>query len=259
MRTTTADIRGALRLANELHDLADDALVRRRHLVNGLCALLAADVGVSLIRTNANGSPSTTNRGSVTSAGWDTADRQRAGERHFREHPEPSPLFTPTARESIRNGWTLATHRRLDVFSNEGEWSRLPLVQHFRQQLGLVECMASMFPLGRAGRAAWLFLYRRSAAPFSARHRDLLHVIHGELDWMYRPTRPTGPTEFRTLTVRQRQTLYRLLAGDSEKQVAAGLGLSRHTVHVHVKSLYRTFKVNSRNELLAKFVRPIGK
>ncbi|HLL90747.1 MAG TPA: LuxR C-terminal-related transcriptional regulator, partial [Tepidisphaeraceae bacterium] len=56
------------------------------------------------------------------------------------------------------------------------------------------------------------------------------------------------------LSHRQRQTLDRLLAGRSEKQVAADLGLSRHTVHVHVKSLYKAFGVNSRHELLAKFI-----
>jgi DNA-binding NarL/FixJ family response regulator len=42
--------------------------------------------------------------------------------------------------------------------------------------------------------------------------------------------------------------------GDSEKQVARHLGLSKNTVHVYVKQLYRGYAVNSRGELLAKFV-----
>ena len=55
------------------------------------------------------------------------------------------------------------------------------------------------------------------------------------------------------LSPRQRQTLRRSLAGDLEKQVAAAkLGLSRHTVHVYVKAIYRHFGVSSRGELLAK-------
>src|SRR5689334_5355218 len=37
------------------------------------------------------------------------------------------------------------------------------------------------------------------------------------------------------LSPRMRQTLERLLAGDSEKEIAARLGVSRHTVHVYVK------------------------
>ena len=63
---------------------------------------------------------------------------------------------------------------------------------------------------------------------------------------------PVGGTG---LTPRMRQTLERLLAGDSEKQIASHLGVSRHTVHVYVKGLYRHYDVCSRGELLARFVR----
>jgi DNA-binding CsgD family transcriptional regulator len=52
-----------------------------------------------------------------------------------------------------------------------------------------------------------------------------------------------------------RQTLERLLAGDSEKEIAARFGRSKHTVHVYVKKLYERFAVSSRGELLALFVR----
>jgi DNA-binding CsgD family transcriptional regulator len=56
------------------------------------------------------------------------------------------------------------------------------------------------------------------------------------------------------LSPRQQQTLELLLAGDSEKQIARKLKLSPHTVHVYVKAIYRSFGVNSRAELLARFV-----
>jgi DNA-binding CsgD family transcriptional regulator len=56
------------------------------------------------------------------------------------------------------------------------------------------------------------------------------------------------------LSPRLRQVLDGLLAGDSEKQVAARMGISQHTVHDHVKRLYRTLDVNGRGELLAPFV-----
>ena len=57
------------------------------------------------------------------------------------------------------------------------------------------------------------------------------------------------------LPPRVRQTLDCLLQGDSEKQIAGKLRLSRHTVHDYVKSLHRKFAVSSRGELLARFVR----
>jgi DNA-binding CsgD family transcriptional regulator len=56
------------------------------------------------------------------------------------------------------------------------------------------------------------------------------------------------------LAPRVRQTLQRMLAGDSEKEIGVCLGVSKHTVHVYVKALYRHFEVSSRGELLARFV-----
>lgn len=55
-----------------------------------------------------------------------------------------------------------------------------------------------------------------------------------------------------TLSPRLRQTLEQLMLGDSEKQVATKLGLSRYTIHDYVKTIYKHFNVRSRGELLAK-------
>jgi DNA-binding NarL/FixJ family response regulator len=56
------------------------------------------------------------------------------------------------------------------------------------------------------------------------------------------------------LSPRLRQTLERLLCGDGEKQIAARLKLSTHTVHVYVKALHKRYNVSSRSELLAHFI-----
>ncbi len=57
------------------------------------------------------------------------------------------------------------------------------------------------------------------------------------------------------LSPRQHQTLELLLSGDGEKQIAAKMKISPHTVHGYVKSVYRRFDVSSRAELLALWVR----
>ncbi|HTW94846.1 MAG TPA: helix-turn-helix transcriptional regulator [Tepidisphaeraceae bacterium] len=57
------------------------------------------------------------------------------------------------------------------------------------------------------------------------------------------------------MSPRVTQTLEFLLAGDSEKQIAAKLGLSQHTIHDYVKRVYRHFAVSTRAELLALWVR----
>jgi len=56
------------------------------------------------------------------------------------------------------------------------------------------------------------------------------------------------------LTDRQREVLRHVLAGFSEKQMAARLHRSIHTIHTHVRDLYREFEVQSRAELMSLFV-----
>ena len=64
------------------------------------------------------------------------------------------------------------------------------------------------------------------------------------------PPEPPDPAVPR-LAPRQKQVLALLMQGNSEKQIAQALGLSPHTVHVYIRTVYRSFNVNSRGELLA--------
>jgi len=83
-----------------------------------------------------------------------------------------------------------------------------------------------------------------------------LEVLHGELGpligrALVSATEP-GPDG---LSPRLRQTLACLLRGDSEKQLAARLGLSPATIHQYVTALYRHFGVTSRAQLLALMIK----
>ncbi len=52
-----------------------------------------------------------------------------------------------------------------------------------------------------------------------------------------------------------RQVLACLLEGDGDKQIAARLRLSLHTVNEYTKVIFRHFGVRSRPELLTRWVR----
>jgi DNA-binding CsgD family transcriptional regulator len=69
------------------------------------------------------------------------------------------------------------------------------------------------------------------------------------------PVAATLAGDVADLSPRMLQTLRSLLEGDSEKQAAAKLGLSPHTIHVYVKALYKRYNVSSRGELLARWVK----
>lgn len=62
------------------------------------------------------------------------------------------------------------------------------------------------------------------------------------------------PPSVKDLSAMQRRVLAALLKGKSEKAVASELKMSPHTVHNHVKEIYRRMEVGSRPELLALFV-----
>ena len=71
------------------------------------------------------------------------------------------------------------------------------------------------------------------------------------------PEKPLAPLS-PPLAPRLEETLRALMTGASEKQIADDLGVSKHTLHQYVKTLYRRFAVSSRPELMAKVMGKAG-
>jgi DNA-binding CsgD family transcriptional regulator len=97
------------------------------------------------------------------------------------------------------------------------------------------------------------FIRSSNHGPFGDRQRKLLRLFHAEICRLLGTKLADlfGPT-VTELAPRLRQVLIFLLEGDSEKQVAQRLAISRHTVHEHVKRLHRHFGAASRGELLSR-------
>ncbi len=89
---------------------------------------------------------------------------------------------------------------------------------------------------------------------------DFVHQAHREVAGLLSDGLVTALEDpLLKLPPQRHAVLTRLLAGDSEKQVAIALGISPHTAHQHTRDLYRDFRVSSRGELLARFIpRPGG-
>lgn len=137
------------------------------------------------------------------------------------------------------------------------QWYRSPNVNELRRRARVDHCIYSTFRLDENGRAISFALHRPwGDRPFRARDVAVVDLFH-RTQQIYRRN-AVGAAPIRGLSPRQRQVLDCLEAGDGEKQVAARLGISRHTVHVHVKALYAHFGVSSRGELLAYTLRESG-
>ena len=91
---------------------------------------------------------------------------------------------------------------------------------------------------------------------FLAREQRLLDFFHAEFGPLIgRALVSAAEPSPEKLAPRLRQTLRCLLEGDSEKQVAARLGISYDTAHQYVTALYRHFGVHSRGQLVAHVLR----
>jgi DNA-binding CsgD family transcriptional regulator len=66
-----------------------------------------------------------------------------------------------------------------------------------------------------------------------------------------------GSSNSEILRPRIAQTLGLLLDGGSEKEMAAQMGVTHHTVHVYMKTIYRHFGVCTRAELMALILKAL--
>nr|WP_269813585.1 LuxR C-terminal-related transcriptional regulator [Ornithinimicrobium sediminis] len=70
------------------------------------------------------------------------------------------------------------------------------------------------------------------------------------------PEVPTAPLEgTRHLTEREEQVLERLVAGESNKEISAALGITPKTVMHHTSSIYRKLDVRGRAQAVARQLR----
>ena len=89
----------------------------------------------------------------------------------------------------------------------------------------------------------------------TVRTRRVLALVHRSIAPLIGTRLATeGQASLKGLTPRLRQTLERLMAGDSEKQVAAALHVTPATAHEYIGRLYSHFAVGSRGELMAYFL-----
>ncbi len=57
------------------------------------------------------------------------------------------------------------------------------------------------------------------------------------------------------LTPREREVCRALAAGFTNRQIAAQLGMSEHTVRNHTHEIFRTLRVRTRGEVIARYLR----
>jgi hypothetical protein len=244
------DIRAAYRLVGECRELGGDHRAWRLHMLEGLRQLVGARVALYM-QMDRIGSGDETVLEPMDSGFLDTHERDLWA--HYvraRAHLDDpfNVAFLKGLDASLRT-------RRLDSVVDAREWYRPRHYNDYVRACRLDDRITSSLRLPDGSRSAFqVIVLHRSAADgkYSRRDQRLVHIFHHELGTFLGAhlSMPQADVDDLALPFRLQQVLACLMQGDSEKQVAARLGISPHTVNRHVQRLYRKYGVHSRGQLL---------
>jgi DNA-binding CsgD family transcriptional regulator len=248
------DVREAYRLIGDCRDLGADPALWQPRMLEGMCRLVGVPVAAGgegrWIRPH-----QPVQAISAFSAGLDDRGIELLTAYHRDLGPHQDPIFKALQQIPGR----LVTRSRRQLVS-DAVWYR-SRAWEYERPIGIDEQLTSVYQMSADGAIVVLALHRAAGERgFSAREQRLASFFFAELGRLVGTSLVSaaepGPDK---LSPRLRQTLAYLVEGDSEKQVAARLGLSRATTHQYVTALYRHFKVRSRGQLLAHIIKRMGR
>jgi DNA-binding CsgD family transcriptional regulator len=251
------DVRAAFRLVGECRDLGYDPDAWGRHMFAGLCRLTGARAANGgEVRQALPGGP--VEGITYFDAGFEPWEHNLYSA-FLRTHGlDRHPIAAGNRRAAaLGQRGRVAVRTRCQLVPDR-EWYESAAYNECHRVIQIDHCLVSTFELPAGGWFNCILLHRATGdSDFAPRHRHLLRVFHEELGRLIGPVLmsagdPYSPTR---LPPRVREVLSCLLEGDSEKQAAARMGLSRSTVHQYVEFLYRHYGVASRAELLARVLR----
>lgn len=249
------EVRDAYRLIGECRDLGSDPAMWQGRMHEGLRQLIGAPAATGGEATWA-GPDRPMVALSVFESGLDAKSREALVAYH-RDHGMAADLFLRALQQALGG---VVTRTRRQIVPAALYYRSLVYDRYLRPH-DIDHRMASMHKTASGRAISILHVHRgRGERDFSPRERALLHFFHAELGPLIgKQLVSAAEPSPEKLSPRLRQTLACLVEGDSEKQVAARLGVSRATAHEYVKALYRRFDVRSRGQLLAHIMRRVAR
>jgi DNA-binding CsgD family transcriptional regulator len=241
-----ADVAALLRLVGEVTELPADKVVRRMHVLNGLLTLIGGRSAVAMEMALPGEGPFA-RPGTVINVNYSSEAEARRSE-VFLVHNDPADPALPEFLAA--RGRTVTMVRRID----DREYYRSAHFDIVRRPFKIDHSLYCRLTLPD-GTDVSVGIQRSPGDPeFGDRDKAIVHLLHTNAPHVYYVPR-TAPSELDRLAPRLQPVLRYLLQGDADKEVAAKLKLSRHTVHRYTQAIYRELGVHSRGELLAKYAR----
>ena len=242
------DVCAVYRLIGDCRDVGGDPAQWQQMALEGLCRLVGgcgASGGEGVwLRPSEPLRPMTS-----CVVGFDDSGR----ERYLAYMQEQGILGDPIYQRIQHLPDRIVTRTRRDLVPDD-EWYRSVSFNEYRKEGGNDHQLTSVYQVAATGEMSGMGVLRALGdRDFTTRERCLASFFHVELGALIGRALVSAiePSSFDRLSPRLRQTLDCLVDGDSEKQVAARLSLSRSTVHQYITMLYRRFGVQSRPELMS--------
>lgn len=250
------DLRAIHELGHECRDLGDDHTRWREHWFRQLARLTGAEL---VVGGDAAVNPDeSVHNERMIGWGWENGF-DRTGLARALTEGGPDLRFGPHLAAYFRRCRFDGSGRTRTDLLTDREWYSSPYFRRYHAAIGVDHVLLSFLTLpGRSGECSAVTLSRGKGVrrDFNGRARALVRetqvaigpLIGGALARFGEPS----PSE---LPPRTRDVLRCLLEGDSDKQAATRLGISKYTVNQYVKVIFDHFGVATRAELLARWVR----
>jgi hypothetical protein len=251
-----SEVRRVFRLLGEVRELGNDPRQWREHELEGLMRLTGANLGFS-------GLEPVPLRGNLddlrmfVDVGWQSpAQRQM-----YLEYMQSGAMLSDPSLQFLKVRQSYVRLRR--EFVDDSTWYSSPTVDRYHRGGGCDDVLYSrrVVPLARS---VDMITLRRpwGDKPFSRRSKRLVALFHAELARLWQRKLATSESAVDGLALagdlrgadlpwHLQQIVAQLRVGHSEKEAAAALGLSPHTVHTYAKELYSRLAVHSRGEAMA--------
>lgn len=243
-----ADVRAVFRLVGECRELGSDWHAWRAHMLDGLRRLTGAQVALYLHISHLGSS-----REQIAEA-LDSGFLDDAGRALWAHYQGEQAHRTDPFHQRFFRGFNGSVRtRELASVVEPFEWRRSPHYNDYVRACRLDDRLTSSAHVpGTSPAVTQVIVLHRAAADgeYPQRARRLVELFHEELLPLIGRQLALPESGKGSLPIRLEQVLRCLLGGDSEKQVAARLDLSPHTVNRHVRRLYERFGVHSRGELM---------
>ncbi len=231
-------------LRGELHEIGIGTEAARQHLVNAILT----DVGAVIAGLSYDVAGGELNgMKAATLAGFDASTMSVFAGMRTRGR-----CFNPVCRETtmpLKNGHApgaMITASNAQVVAND-EWESSEYVNDYVRPAHVSHYLGSTMWFGNGVNEGIGAMRACGDRPFSDEDCHVLHLMREGIGHMFRepvrlPPRPTA-------------VLAELMTGASDKEIAARLGISTHTVRQYIKTIFRAYGATSRAQIVARLAR----